>query len=139
MSCKTCLRYGNTVKRCHETKATCVRCSYQRHNKDKCISTEVRCCHCEDDHETFSRNCQIFKRETEIVQTQTKERIPRLQAIQKLFKINPHPELIFSKAVKNTSNQTTSKSSSGSEQDIQSDSSEDNSQTVPSYGHGYYT
>ena len=40
MSCKTCLRYGHTVKRCHETVATCARCSCQGHNKDKCTSTE---------------------------------------------------------------------------------------------------
>ena len=27
MSCKTCLRYGHIVKKCHETIATCARCS----------------------------------------------------------------------------------------------------------------
>ena len=30
MSCKTCLRYGHTVKRCHETIATCAKCSRHR-------------------------------------------------------------------------------------------------------------
>ena len=34
MSCKTCLRYGYTAKRCRETIATCTRCSCQGHNKD---------------------------------------------------------------------------------------------------------
>ena len=66
MSSNTCLRYGHTVKICHETIATCARCSYQGHKKDKCTSTEVRYCHCGEDSEdlqVFSRNCPIFKRE----------------------------------------------------------------------------
>ena len=33
MSCKTCLRYGHTVKKCHETIATCAKCSCQGHKK----------------------------------------------------------------------------------------------------------
>ena len=71
MNCKTCLRYGHTVKRCREKIATCARCSCQGQNKYKCISTEARCCHCKGDHQAFSRNCPIFKIETEIVQIQT--------------------------------------------------------------------
>ena len=82
---------------------------------------------------------QIFKRETEIVQIQTIERIPREQAILKLLRINPHPELIFSNAVKNTSSQITSKSPTRTNQESQSESSEDDSPPVLSYGHGYYT
>ena len=72
MGCKTCLRYGHTVKRCRETIATCARCSNQRHNEDKCTSTEVRCCHYGADYQAFSRSCPIFKRETEIIQIRTK-------------------------------------------------------------------
>ena len=108
MSCETCLRYGHIVKRCHKTIATCEKCSCQGHIKYKCTSTGVRCCHCRDDHQAFSRNYQLFKRETEIVQIQTKERIPRQQVIRKLLRINPHPEIIFSNAVKNTSIQNQS-------------------------------
>ena len=139
MSCKTCLRYGHTVKRCHETVATCARCSCRGHNKDKCTSTWVRCCHCGEDHQAFSRNCSIFRREMEIVQIRTKECITRLQAIQKLLRLKPNPEYIFSSAVNNTSNRTTSKSPTRTEQENQSESSEKNSSTVSSYGHGYYT
>ena len=94
---------------------------------------------CGDDHQAFSRNCPIFKRETEINQIQTKERIPRLPARRKLLRVNPHPKLIFSNAVKNTSNRTTAKSLSTSEQESQSESSEENLPPLPSYGHGNYT
>ena len=125
------------MERCHETIATCANCSCQGNNKVKCTSTEVRCYHCGDDHQTFSRNWPIFKRDTEIVQTQTKERIPRLQAIRKFLRVNPHPELIFSNAVRNTSNRTTSKSGLKKNQETQSESSEDNSPPVPSFGIGY--
>ena len=116
--------YGHTVKRCHETIATCAKRSCQGHNKDKCTCTEVRCCDRGDDQQAFSRNYPKFKRETEIVQIQTKERIPGLQAIRKLLRINAHHELIFSNAVKKES---------------QYESSEDNLPLVPSYGYGYYT
>ena len=75
-----------------------------------------------------------------------KERITRLQAIRKRLKLNPDPELFFSNAVKSTSNQTTSKSPTGSDQESQSGSSKDTSETqfffsptVPTYGLGYYT
>ena len=62
-----------------------------------------------DDHQAFSRNCPIFQRETEIVQVQANERIPRLHAIQNLPRLNPKPEIIFSNAVKNTFIGTASK------------------------------
>ena len=127
------------MKRCQETIETCARCSCQGHNKDRCTSTEVRCCHCGDDHKAFSRNCPIFKINSEIVQIQTKQRIPRPQATRNLLRINPHPELIFSNAVKNSSNRTTWKSPNRTNQKSQSESSEDSSPPVPSYGHGYYT
>ena len=117
MSCKKCLRYGHTVKRCHDRIATCARCSCQGHNKDKCINTEVRCCQCGDVHQTFSRNCPISKWETEIVQIQTKELIPWLKAIQKLLRLNPNRKVIFSNAVMNASNRTRSKPPTRSEQE----------------------
>ena len=109
------------------------------YNKDKYTSTEVRCCHCEADHQVLSRNNPIFKRETEILLIQAEECKPRLQAIQKLLRLNQNPELIFLNAVKNTYNPTTSASPTRSKQESQSDSSEDNSPTVPAYGYGYNT
>ena len=41
MSCKTCLRYGHTLKSSHETKATCARCSSEGLNNYKWTSTEI--------------------------------------------------------------------------------------------------
>ena len=103
----------------------------------------------------FRKELLIFKRDSVIIQIQIKERIPRIQALRKLIRLNPNPELIYSNAVKNTSNQTRSKSPTRSEQESQSDSGEDkkmalkfyekfesereNSPTVPTNGHGYYT
>ena len=153
MSYKIYLKYGHTVEKCRETTATCAMCSNQGHNNDKRYSTKIRCCHCEADHQVFSGNCPIIRRETEIIQMQTKVRIAKLQAIRKLLRLNPNPKLIFSNAVKNTSNPTELKSPTRSENESQSDSSdgtnvtlknfenfgkeEDNSTTVPTYGLGY--
>ena len=71
--------------------------------------------------------------ETEIKQIQTKERIPRLQAIRKLLTLNPNVELIYSYAIKNNANPTGFKSPNSSEQQCLSDSScEDRSETETS-------
>ena len=123
MSCKKCLKYGHTVKKYCEKIATCARCSKQGHNECKCTSAEVKCYHCEVDHQAFSKNCPKFKIETEIIQTQTNERMPRLQATQKLLKLNRNPESSFSNAVKNTPNPSRLKSPTSSEQESHSDSS----------------
>ena len=139
MSCKTCLEFGHTAKKFHEKIATCAGCSYEGHKKDKCTSNEVKCLHYGEVDQSYSRNCPVFKKEMKIVQIQTKERIPRQQAIRNLLGLKPHPELIYSHAVKNTSNRTTSKSPNGTDQNSQSESSEDDSQAVLSCSHGYYT
>ena len=130
MSCKIFPIYGRTVKRSRETRATCARCSSQGHKKVKCTSPAVRCSHCGVDHQALSRNCPLFKREEEIVQIQTKEHIHRLQLIRKLHRLNQNPELLFSNAVRNTPNPTTSKYQTRSEHESQFDFSEDNSPTV---------
>ena len=67
MTCKTCLRYGHTVKIYRKTIAACARCSSEGHNKDECTSTEIRCWYCRADYQAFSSDCPIFKRETEII------------------------------------------------------------------------
>ena len=64
------------------------RCSCEGHKKDKCTSNEVKCFHCGEDHHSYSRNCPVFKKEMEIVQIHTKERIPRQHAIRKLLRVN---------------------------------------------------
>ena len=119
MSCKTCLGYGHTVKIFHGTIATCAKGSCKAHNRDKCTSTEVRCCHSGDDHQALSTNYPLFKRETEIVQIQTKECITRLQAILKLHRLNLNPEFIFSNTVKNSSNRATTNSPTRTDQESQ--------------------
>ena len=130
MSCKKCLKYWHTVHKCRETIAACARCNNQVHNKDKCTSTEVRCYNYEVDHQAFSRYYPKFINETVIIEIQTKERITRWQLIRKLFRLNSNPEIIFSYALKNTSNSTISKSLTSSDQENQSDSSsKDTSET----------
>ena len=119
--------------------ATCARCSCEGHKKYKCTSNEVKCFHCGEDHQSYSRNCQVFKKDMEIVQIQTTERIPRQQNIRKLLRLNPHPKLIHSHAVKNTSNRTTTKSPNRTDRKSQSESSEDDFSAVPSCSHGYHT
>ena len=82
---------------------------------------------------------QYSKEKQKSSRSKQKKLIPRQQAIRKLFRINPHPELIFSNAVKNTSDRTTSISQTRTNQESQSESSEDDSPPVAFYRHGYYT
>ena len=117
MSCKKFLKYAVKQMPWNNTNAMHARCSNEDHNKNKCTSTEVKCYHCEAGHQAFSRFCPKIKIETEIIQVQTKERIPRLHGTRKFLGLNPNPELMFSKAVRNTSNQIISKSPTISEQE----------------------
>ena len=72
------------------------------------------------------------------------------QALRKLLRVIPNPELNFSNVVKNTSNSTRSKSEKKKQTDSSEDTNftlkifenfgieEDKSPTVPTYGDGYY-
>ena len=122
LSCKTCARYEHTVKICHETRVTCAKCSNRGHSKDKCTGAEVSCSHWGAVQQAFSRSCPLLKQELEIIQIQTKERLLRLQAVRKLFRLNPNSDLFFANAVKNTSNPTTPKLPTRFEQGRQSNS-----------------
>jgi len=100
MSCKRCLAYGHTEKRCVERSSTCAKCSIKGHTKNQCESDSEKCHHCEEKHPTFSIKCSIFKQEQEIIKTRTRERISRSQAIFVLKKQNPNSELNYAKALK---------------------------------------
>ena len=154
MSLKRCLKYIHTVKRCGETIITCVRCCNQGHRKDKCTSTEVRFSNCVSDHQAFLGNCLIIIKKTSSYKQKNAYQ-DRLKDIQKLLILNEIPELKFSNTVKSTSNPFRSKSPTTSEKGSRSDSSQntkvtlkffdnfgnerDNSPTVVTYGHGYFT
>ena len=114
---------GSSMNRCRETIATCERFSNRGHNKVRCASTNFECYHCKADHHAFSRNCPKFSQEVEITQIQTRKCIAKLQTIRKFLRLNPNPEFIFSKVVKNTSDATILKSLISFEQESESDAS----------------
>ena len=110
MSYKRCFKYANTVKICSETIASCASCRNKRHKKDKYISTEVRFCHCGPDHQASQGTVQYSKEKQKSSKSKQKNAYPyKLQVVRKLLTLNPNPEVIFSNAVKNTSNLTSSK------------------------------
>ena len=63
-SCKTCLKFEHTAKKCHETIATFAWCSCEGHKKDKCTSNEVKCFHCGEDHQSHCFGAQTASKLT---------------------------------------------------------------------------
>ena len=127
MSCKTCLKYEHTAKICHETTATCSRCSCQGHDRDKCTSNEVKSYHCGEDHQPFSRNCPVIKKKGNRPDP-NKRAHTQATGHTKTSHTEPTSSINLPTRSKEHPNRT--------DQEAQSESSEDDSPTAPSYGHG---
>merc|ERR1719259_523039 len=102
MMCQDCLEYGHTAKRCRESTFTCAQCNDTGHSIRSCEISDAICHHCEDSHRTFSKNCPRYKEEIEIIKIQTRERVSKIEAKQRLLKENPN-KMNYAKAVKQKS------------------------------------
>jgi len=128
MMCQNCLEYGHTAKRCRESTPICAQCNVSGHSLKTCRSNLI-CHHCEDDHRNFSKNCPRYKHEIEIIKVETRERVSKTEAKQRLLKENPN-KLNYAQAVKQTSNTSTIPSTSTDSDAINNDLN-DTSETNP--------
>ncbi|KAM7309799.1 uncharacterized protein ISCGN_006784 [Ixodes scapularis] len=87
LRCFRCQRYGHGSRACRG-RETCARCSGTDHTADNC-NLDYKCANCNADHPAYSRSCNHFKKEKEILALKVKENISyqdakcRLSAFQK--------------------------------------------------------
>ncbi|XP_046686701.1 uncharacterized protein LOC124372362, partial [Homalodisca vitripennis] len=71
--CFRCQRFGHSSKVCSNPE-TCSRCGDEGHQEEGC-KNETRCINCKGKHPAYSRECNIFKEEKEILKIMTIEKL----------------------------------------------------------------
>ena len=77
--CRKRLEYGHGKSVCQKDQR-CNKCSAVGHERLECTVQQVKCIHCEGNHEVGSELCVEHRYQQEIVAVQTKERVSRMQA-----------------------------------------------------------
>ena len=67
MMCQVYLDYGHTAKRCKNSIPIFGKCNTRGHSIKNCRKNEIIYHHCEDNHQSFSRKCQRYKLEIEVI------------------------------------------------------------------------
>ncbi|XP_077516955.1 uncharacterized protein LOC144127861 [Amblyomma americanum] len=84
--CFNCQRYGHGSQSCRGHK-TCAKCASKDHASENCEGAAFRCANCGDDHPAYSRSCQTWKNEKDIITMKTKQNITFKEA-RRLFYAN---------------------------------------------------
>lgn len=75
--CYTCFQYGHPKTNCSKPKL-CFNCAQPEHGED--CNALPKCLQCGGEHRTSSRQCPIYKRETDVVHTKIDLNIPYPEA-----------------------------------------------------------
>lgn len=81
--CFRCQRFGHGSRSCRG-RETCARCGSSEHNADDCHE-DMKCVNCKGKHPAYSRSCEHFKREKEILTLKVKENISYPEAKRRLL------------------------------------------------------
>ena len=93
--CFHCLKFGHISKYCRNANKTCTMCATPGHSSDQC-GGEMKCLHCASQtHKSTDKNCPKYVCETEIINLQMKNRIPRQEAMNKVFEATPQYETYY--------------------------------------------
>ena len=74
MRCFKCQRFGHTKQHC-KSVAQCAKCSSPAHGANECNSVEPKCVNCKGGHPSYSKDCQRWKDEKEIMAIMTKDKL----------------------------------------------------------------
>lgn len=80
--CYTCQKFGHGSQSCRG-KQTCAKCSKTDHVSESCTAPP-HCVNCSGDHAAYSRSCQQWKKEKEIIALKVKENISYPEARRRL-------------------------------------------------------
>ena len=83
--CFHCLKFGHISKYCRNANKTCSVCANPGHSSDQC-GGEMKCLHCASrTHKSTDKNCPKYVCETEFINLHMRNRIPRQEAMDKVF------------------------------------------------------
>ena len=95
--CFKCQRYGHGTKVCRSQEDRCANCGEFGH-MDRGCSNPTNCCNCEEPHPSYSKKCQTYLQEKEILTVMTKEKMSYPEAKKKLG-ISTLPRRTYANAV----------------------------------------
>ena len=84
--CFKCQKFGHGGNSCKSELPICGICSEKGHTskKDTPCNNPAKCPNCEEKHTAFDKNCPKYMAECEVLNTMNAEKIPRINAIQKV-------------------------------------------------------
>lgn len=83
MRCMRCQKLGHTKKWCRQESDVCAQCCKEGHIANDC-GNEPFCVNCKGDHHPRTRSCSAYEFQCEILATQAREHITRLEATEKV-------------------------------------------------------
>ena len=98
--CYRCQKYGHGSRACRSQDDRCANCGDFGHTDRDC-SNPTLCCNCQEDHPSFSKKCQTYLREKEILTVMTREKIRYPEAKKKLGFTSPPRRTYASIATQN--------------------------------------
>ena len=84
--CNKCQMYGHVAKFCQHD-LICPKCGQEGHEDKRC-DNDKSCYHCKKSHETWSRQCPMWKLEKQIIEEKTKNNITFKDARTRIYSSN---------------------------------------------------
>lgn len=94
--CYKCQKFGHIAKYCRKENEVCCKCGEEGHNRTNCRNS-IKCYHCEGHHYASDRICPKYLCEESILGKQMKEKIPREDAMELIFRNHPEYEVLYEK------------------------------------------
>lgn len=107
--CLKCQKFGHGQKYCNWRVAICAHCAVSAHTSENCQEQIPKCRNCEQQHPSWSRECQVYLEEKEIQKIQAEDRISNFDARKKFRSLNPftiNNKPKYNEVLKQNTNQT---------------------------------
>lgn len=113
MRCFKCYEFGHVADKCTISNKICPNCSQNEHSTrdpntnryERCTATP-KCSNCKESHNSFSRECPVFKREFEIQRIRITRRTSYYEAKRIFFQRQPLQEQTYAEALKQTTTES---------------------------------